>query len=488
MKRLILFSLWIAFTGSAAHAGTIINVPAGGSIQAAIDSASDGDTITLTSSATYVGNLRISKPIYLVARPGEYPRIQNADNSTTSQLILLPGSSGTQIGSLYSGKITFQYLKLGIASGATLPTGMIRVDQTTGSQFTLVHADVISTGPTTYGMPSGVTHGPNPSTVTLRYVNIDLNRTDDYNAGGVSADRAFAYGIEIGDTHGYTRQASSLGGPTYNLDHVRIKGYVRAGVWIQYTSSTLNMHYCDVGTLGEVASAGGSPNIPWGPFVAFYYWSTYTGRISHSAFQGPGAYHGFGSVGPNGTSVTLSRCVLVSKMTSGQTTYGAFFASNGSTATPPGPLSSKCRVTIDHCDIVDLSPAVGTSGEGSALLKNSANVNQLVLNITNSNIYSRYNRPINFTAAGSDVFTSRYNNVYGIGANVGYTAGEGDLAWDPIYQDPDGLDFRYHNNTLAVSDAVGCPIGTRADYGDVTNGIISGFHWTSRAHGWEMLK
>lgn len=48
------------------------------SIQAAIDAAEAGDTITIADSKTYVGDLTFTKPVKLVAAKNESPKIQDS--------------------------------------------------------------------------------------------------------------------------------------------------------------------------------------------------------------------------------------------------------------------------------------------------------------------------------------------------------------------------------------------------------------------------
>src|SRR5579875_831480 len=74
--RLKLLPLCIILTASAALAANI-NVPAGGDLQAALNSAQPGDTVTLAAGATYVGNF------FLGPNPGPaWITIQSSDMST----------------------------------------------------------------------------------------------------------------------------------------------------------------------------------------------------------------------------------------------------------------------------------------------------------------------------------------------------------------------------------------------------------------------
>ncbi|MCE5228828.1 hypothetical protein LLG95_04430 [bacterium] len=477
MRNLLLAFVCLAFIGSTVHAANI-DVGAGASIQTAINGASDGDTITLTSSTVYKGNLRINKSIKLVAAAGQTPKVEQLDNTTTAPVILgvTASPSSVQLGSATGGRLTFQYLKWGIATGATLPSGMIRIDSTTGSTVLIENCDIISTGPDTYGFCSGIVHGANPATVTVKNTNINLNRAN-YTAGGDSGSRCYAYGIEIGDTHAVTYMTRRIPGPVYNLDHVRIKNYLRAGIWLQYTSATLNASYIDVGTVGEACNAG--TVMPWGPLISFHQASTWTGRIDHSIFQGPANYHGFGAIGPNGTSITMTRSVVLGKATSAS--YGAIYAAEPNSAV--GNTSSKCRLTMDHCDIASLG------ADGGAILKNAAGANNsLLVNITNSNLYSASANAVNLTLAAGESFTSNYNDVFGATANVGYTFGVHDLLLNPNYIDVNAADMRYDNNALKVGDSTGGAIGTNGGYGDVVTGIVPGFGVVNRAHGWTVLE
>ncbi len=384
-KRMMMVMFVVVFCMATAHAATNWDVASGSSIQAAINSASDGDTITLTSTGLYKGNLRIYKSLKLVAPAGVAPVIEQADNSTTAPVILGYNASPTsvQIGSMSGGRITFQYLKWGIATPATLPTGIIRVDVTTGSTVLIQNCDITTTGTATYAPVSGVTHGQNVATVTIKYTDINLNR-GTYNAGGVSANRCNATGIDISNNSptGGATITQSVPGPTYNLDHVRIKGYFRSGMWLHYTSMTLNASYIDVGTKGEYAQVGTANNLPWGPVASYNQKATWFGRIDHSIFQGGRNYFAFGGV-PCGTSVTMSRTVIVTQ--AGSTSYGGLFLGCSASGTR---YSDRVRVTLDHCDII----ALGTLN--ASPIHDNANTS-VTLNIKNCIVYSTNTRAFN---------------------------------------------------------------------------------------------
>ncbi|MCE5228826.1 hypothetical protein LLG95_04420 [bacterium] len=487
MKRLILIAICACLFGSMAYAVNI-NVGAGSSIQTAINGASDGDTITLTSSALYKENLRISKSIKLVAATGQNPVIEQADNTTTAPVILgvTASPANIQIGSLTGGRIIFQYLKWGFGTAATMPVGHIYMGVTTGSTVLIENCDITSTGPTTYGPVSGIAHHQNPASVTLRYVNMNLNRAD-YAAGGTSANRVGCTGIDISNNSptGGSTITRRIPGPSYTLDHVRIKGYVRAGLWLHYTSMTLACDYVDVGTFNENMLIQ-TANIPWGPLVAFNGSATWTGRIQNSIFQGPRNYAAFGKIGPDGTSITLSRTVILG---SGGTNlaYGALDIGTQSAAPTAWPVN-KLNVTIDHCDLVHLGAT-----PASALVKASVVANSnMNVRISNSNIYSQNARAINITTTDTtDVYVFNNNNIYGALPNTGFSivSSTNDISYDPLYFDAMNGDMRYYNNTLKTADSVGGPIGTNGGYGDVYNGIIAGNPGViNRAHGWTVLK
>ncbi|MCE5231134.1 hypothetical protein LLG95_16280 [bacterium] len=450
-----------------------------GTIQAAINAAAEGETVEIVNSATYKENLRINKSVNLIATAGQSPKVEQADNTTTCPIILGVTASPVtiQLGSLSGGRITFQYMKWGTANAATMPVGHIYMGVTTGSTVRIENCDIVSTGPTTYAPVTGIAHHQNPCSVTLRYVNMNLNRAD-YAAGGVSTDRVGCTGIDLSNNSptGGTPVTRRIPGPTYTLDHVRIKGYVRAGLWLSYTSATLNLNNVDIGTFGENTLIG-TANIPWGPVVAFNAASQWTGRIQNSIFQGPMNYPAFGKIGPLGTSITLNRCVLLG---SGGTNaaYGTLDAGSQNAGT-----GSPVRLSLDHCDLVHLGIA-----PASALVRNVAN-GSIIMNITNSNIYSQGAQAINLTQIASpSVFNSSYNNVFGATANVGYTAGTGDVSSNPNYSDAAGGDVRYMNNLLKTADSVGGPVGCNGDYGDVYTGIGPGVGVVNRAHGWAVLE
>lgn len=466
LKKMMMAAVVVVFCVAVSHAANI-NVAAGSSIQTAINSASDGDTITLTSTAIYKGNIRIYKSLKLVAAAGVTPTVEQADNTTTNPVILgatLPNQqipSSIQIGSMTGGRITFQYLKWGVATPTTLPTGMIRVEVTTGSTVLIQNCDITTTGTATYAPISGIQHGQNPATVTVKYTDINLNR-GTYNAGGVSGNRCNATGIDISNNSptGGATITRRVPGPTYNLDHVRIKGFFRSGMWLHYTSMTLNASYIDVGTKGEFAQVGTSNNLPWGPVASYNQLATWFGRIDHSILQGGRNYFAFGGV-PCGTSVTMSRTVIVTQ--AGSTSYGGLFLGCSAAGTR---YSDRVRVTLDHCDVV----ALGTANAGA--IHDNAN-SSVTLTIKNSIVYSESTRAFNMTY--HPIVVSDYNNVFGAPlTNNGYTPGAHDISYDPLYFDQANLDLRYSNNTLKTADSEGGAVGVNGGYADVVGGIIAG--------------
>ncbi|MEN6627457.1 MAG: InlB B-repeat-containing protein [Candidatus Sumerlaeia bacterium] len=449
-------------------------------IQAAINAAEEGGTVEIVNSATYKENLRINKSVNLIATAGQNPKIEQLDNSTTCPVILGVTASPSiiQLGSISGGRLTFQYLKWGISTGGVMPVGQIYMGVTTGSTVRIENCDIMSTGTNTYTPVTGIAHHQNPCSVTVRYTNIDCNR-GSFDAGGVSSNRGGCTGIDISNNSptGGATITRRIPGPSYTLDHVRIKGYVRAGLWLHYTSMTLTASNIDVGTYGENTVAGS--NIPWGPIISFNAAATWTGRIDHSLFQGPLNYAAFGKVGPRGTSVTLSRSVVLG---SGGTnaSYGAL---DCSTQTNQAGAGNPIQLTIDHCDLVHLGNAPASA------LSRALNVAEINLSVSNSNIYSLNGQAMNLVyIASPSTFASSNNNVYGAVASVGNTVGTGDLSMDPGYTNPATGDVRYSNTTLRRSDSTGGPIGVNSDYTDVFN-IVEGDNTSvNRAHGWTLMK
>ncbi|MRR18404.1 MAG: hypothetical protein EG826_18330, partial [Deltaproteobacteria bacterium] len=268
MKRLILSVLCIAMLAATAHAATNIRIPTDqANLNLAVAAANDGDTITFTDSATYVGNFKITKPnLTIIAAPGQKPTIQSGSGGTTPTLLFDTDSGGTKFGSLTGGRIRVNFVKPSVNT-ATVPTGFVKFGQSTDSLVTMENVLIDESGPTDgsgYGVNAIAHDINNHNQVVLRYVDINTSHS--------ITGAATTNGIIIGNpapalNTGYPSYLyNSRGGPTYTMDHVKVKYYCVAGIMQVMTSTTLNMSYCDVGVLGDSGREPGNTSRPWGSF------------------------------------------------------------------------------------------------------------------------------------------------------------------------------------------------------------------------------
>ncbi|MCE5228827.1 hypothetical protein LLG95_04425 [bacterium] len=481
MKKVLIILAFVCFVASA-HAASSVSVPGDfATVRAAIAAVDDGGTITITNSATYAEpNLLIAKPLKIYAATGQSPVIKN-DGTTNATFLRFTQTGDVRIGSLTGGRIQFVFVRG--ATGTQPGTQWVQLDHTTDSLIAFENIDILCTGTT--GVTANIqsitqnqaTNTMKKANVSWSYCTLDWGRQAAYLTGS-------QYGMCIGST-GYIG-STSQGGPKWTLDHVKIKNYNRSGIWQQTRDAELNMNYCEVGTYGE--RFGTATGNPWGGIVNNQAAARWVGRINNTIFRGPATYSGCNITAP-GTSVTLSKTVFLNGYNiNGTGAVGALQIGGAASTTA---FNGRMYITADHCDFADMS-VVGSNAAAIFRSATTANENtSITLTITNSNIYSVNNKPVNLLTwvAGRDVFNSSYNNVYGAGASAGYTAGTGDISYDPRYFDATGSDMRYYNNTLKTADAVGGPIGTNAGYADVIGGIVPGNPGViNRAHGWTVLK
>lgn len=472
-------------------------------IQAAVDAADSGDTVTITNSATYSGGLKVTKPLNIVAEAGQTPMIQSASGTTTPTLLFDTNSGGTKFGSLTGGRINVNYVKDPSAT-AVVPTGMVKFQQSTGTLVTVENVLIDESGPASGdGLPiTNIIHEKDiKNSVNLNYVDIITSRTQTANINASACGIVIGIGSYTGAS--YTPYVTNQGGPNYNLDHVRIKHYTIVGLMPTITSTTLNMSYCDIGVLGDYGRYVNDAGRPWGSLnqngvCAASLFS----NIDHSVLRGSRAGHNVNLSGA-GSSISLTRSVLINDYYINSGPHGNLFFFGGLTAYSPG---LPCKVVADHCDIVCKSTGA-TIGSTTypqvkknywAILRTTNTTTQAQnmypdCTIKNSNIYSDYNNLIQFQMVHpTDKFVTQNCNVYTGGTDkpsINYTPGTGDLSMDPMYEDYGSVDLRYKNNTLKTADDQGKPIGVNAGYGDVVAGIVPGTEGViNRAQGWTTLK
>lgn len=478
MMRTILTAICLVCLTSMAHAALSVTVPGDyATINAAVAAVDAGGTITITDSATYVERgMTIDKSLKIFAAAGQSPLIQN-DATSTSAVVpftFTQTSGDVQIGSNSGGRIRLQYNRL--ASGNATQFMLFR--HTTDTLVTIENVDVLCTGVTTV-------QSPHFTQADRNYANRVIIRNVDVNQNFATVTSA-SYGVVIGTTAAvYSNPTRS---PVYLLDRVRIKGYNRSGVWNQFRGAELNIVDSEVGVLGQKNTAG---NYPWGGFINNQAACPFVGRFTTSVFRGAAAGHAVW-IGSCGSSVTLSRCVAIQQYTISATApNGALYlGANSGTAVVDTP---RMTVTADHCDFVDLSPVNNFSAAIATRIATGDARTTYVLTVSNSNIYSAANKAFNATlktGVNPDEIHSDHNNVYGQGTSAGYTAGTGDIAFDPMYTNASASDVRYSNNTLKTADSAGAPVGTNASYADVyISGIVPGEAGViNRAHGWTTLK
>lgn len=477
MMRTILTAICLVCFASMAYAAPSVTVPGGyATISAAVAAVDDGGTVTITDSGIYAEPyLLIAKPVKLFAAAGQTPVIKN-DGTTNATFLKFTQEGDVEVGSLDGGRIQFTFVR-GVA-GTQPATQWVELNQTTGSLVKFENVDILCTGSTaTANIQSIVQNQTNGTAkkapVTFRYCSLDWGRQATYLSGS-------QYGMVIGST-AYIA-TTPQGGSTWTIDHVKIKGYNRSGVWQQTRDAEVNMSYCEIGVFGE--RFGTATGNPWGGIVNNQAAARWVGRIDHSVFNGPATYSGCNISAP-GSSVTLTRNVFLCGYNIGATgSVGALQVSGAaSTATYNGVLS----ITADHCDFVDLSVA---GSNAAAIYRNASENTTCSLVITNSNIYSQSNKAVNLRTFrdGIDSFASSNNNVYGAVDSAGYSMGTGDIAFNPMYFSAASADVRYSNNTLKTAASDGGPVGVNASYADIYNIVAGEEGVINRAHGWTTLK
>lgn len=476
MKKAILAAIFMCLTISMAHSAASVTVPGDfATVGAAVAAVDDGGTVTITDSAVYVGDVIINKPVKIFAATGQTPLLRNSGTTTTSPIYFGLNSGGSKLGSLEGGRIKLEFVRKATGN----PLQIIDFQHTTDTLVVVENIDVACTGVTTVQSPHfSQSSLRNANQVTMRYVDVNLQRQ---NVSGAS------YGVVVGTTGGVGTNSEGRG-PVYTLEKLRMNGHNRSGLWNQFRGATWNVSLCEVGVLGE---KNASTNHPWGAFINNQATAPFTGRFSTSVFRSGAAGNAFW-VGSQGSSVTLSRCVMLQNASVAVTApAGALYI--GANASTPLAGMPRLTVTADHCDFVDLSP-VSAHQAGIATRVATGDVRTTyVLTVSNSNVYSASNKAFNAslkTGTEPDVINTDHNNVYGQGASAGYTAGTGDVSFDPMYFDAAGSDMRYSNNTLKTADSAGGPVGTNGNYANVyTSGIVEGDPGvTNRAHSWETLK
>lgn len=509
MKRILVMAACLTLMASMAQAATLTvdGKGVGGAytkVSAAIKAATSGDTISITTDSTILDILRIDKVVNITAPAGINPVIQHDGTTVSSTVTFLPGSggadmaSGAKLGSISGGRITVQYNRdmtaipiisyLGVSNN-TLPNAVVKFEQTTNTMATLENVLITEVGATNIASIHGIQHEVMMANIcNLRYVDIDLARPGSITSAsyglviGTTAQLINVYGQQLPSPVIYT----SGNGPTYNLEHVRIKNYTRTAVWNNFKNGRCNFNYLENGPLGDRV---GTSSKPWGgminnqPAATFYCYGRNSVLRSSAGDSTTGGFAA--QFGANDSSITLSRCVLINKITLNSTSSFGAITLGGTSAT-----DARLRLAADHCDIVELGNVANNFAAISAPVDKTTS---LTLVLTNNNIYSRSNKTFRIGASGlqtSDTLVSSHNNVFGPGTSIGYTAGTGDVSYDPLYFDADNSDMRYSNNTLKSADSEGKPVGTNGGYGNLwDDGIIAGSDYViNRASGWTTMK
>ncbi len=463
--RLALISFCLAVTGlpSLAAAATLTVPTQHATISAAINASTAGDTIQIANSATYTEDLMINKRLTIAAAVGATPVIRNGGTSSATPVVFGPLSGGSQLGSLAGGRITLQYNK---DTAANIPLQMLDFTQADGTEVVLENLLITQVGAATANAIRVINHNRIlNNTITLRNVDINVNR---------GSAQGSVYGIYVGiDT---AVPMTGFYAPTFNLERVRVEGYTRSAVWINGLSTVapsprVNIRFCEFGILGEQM---GTTTSPWGAIIANQPGARCFVNIDRSLMLGQYGHSALFFNG-DGSSVTLTRTVVVNK-----------FAAN--TTTPRGALqlgisslpgARGLRVEADHCDFVDRSPA----GAAAAIVTDDVSTTQTMI-LTNCNVVSASTKAFAITVGAGDVFSSSHNNVFGAIPSTGYVAAATDKALDPQYQAIEAGDARYANNGLKKADSAGGPIGVNADHSDVVAGITPGTGFVNRAGHW----
>ncbi|MEN6627456.1 MAG: hypothetical protein ABFD69_14625, partial [Candidatus Sumerlaeia bacterium] len=489
MRRLIFASLLLLFASAVQAATTNISGGGTGVLSAAITAAAAGDTINITDSATYSeALLYIDKVVYITADSGQSPVITNSGALTTNTLITFAaGSGGTttancaKLGSLSGGQIHVQFQTQATVAQAG---AIFRFKQGNTNYAILENLKITETGT---NPPINVIMHDNKACefIKLSYVDVDMHATEYL---GTTNPATFIM-AGSGDKRNYVAASNE----TYFMDHVRVRNFGAMGICLTNPRTVFRMSYCDFGTLGATSNLA---LYPLSCFQVKNNATNFTGVIDHSVFRAPatgnaiqpggGASSGGASAISGAaayTSLTLSRCVFISKYPGSPWNnevgpaasggYGPVMLMTSASSWYAGDTHQ--RIHFDHCDFIDLTE--GTYANVGAFVRpnNTPTANSgTKLTLTNNNFYSKNNAAfVKASLAYPITYAEANNNFFGATASTdGYTTGTADLSLDPGYLYPEAGDVRYTNTTLKTADELGGPIGCDAGYMDVASGTI----------------
>jgi hypothetical protein len=448
----MLTALFIASAGFSF--GATLNVPSTlyPSLDDAITSAVDGDTVIINDNGVYSGTLGLAKRIKIKAALGKNPTICAG---SSSKLRIWQGSAGADAAS---------GLKIGDNSG-----GRINVGDGTNSTYYCFDYNV-STG-----------------TVTLENLFMHFNTQRCFLESGATSIAALNMtdvDINLSNRGGTGWGMLYYGDGELNMTRVTIIGQARPLVLGSGKHfRRVNLDSCIIGDLDDTLMSVGLEKIQSGSGTIdatdCLFLATSESNVNNAAVV----------VSEYGCTMTLTRCGLVNYGVPVTGTSSNNFAGLVGTypaaalmvqawapcpsnpydtnkfGNPINPADANdvriADVTVDHCDLIS---------SGSALLVPDAGTTGRVVRITNSNLIALDDDPcVTGTINAFDSVDLDYCNVINLGSGVrfGGDITAGDLTngqeLDPGYNDIgnkfSSLNYTYTNLTLKTADDSGNPIG-----------------------------
>lgn len=373
-------------------------------IKEAYAAAGDGDTIRITDSGVYPGELAIGKRLNIVADPGVSPTIRGT-TLTTQVVAVIEGGIGSVIGSTTGGQIIID------ARGENNP--IVGLFHTTG---TVTYENISLINPATanafalYGFP-----GNTAGSTTFRQLEVDMG-----NGGNMII------------------QHNTLTGTlTFEDSTFRCRNVASGGFFLNGGAGTINFTRCDVQTQRFFLYLYAMSFAPGGKWTI---------NVDQSWIRCENSIYGnLPAIGIGGDPIIAADVNL---------TYSAIIGQAG--VLRNSPAADNVNAVIDHCDL--LSPG------NSVIIDVEDALTGRSYDITNTNIIGPGDA-LSYTGT-SEPMLSDYNNIVMGGDDyAGFTAGARDLSLLPTYQNPTAGDYRYPEPALLVGSSTNGPIGSNFDFG-----------------------